>query len=158
MTVQATHIQQMLDADRQSVAKLSELLAREQGLIQSRDLQSLGELIDEKAALISHLDQHARIRHDVLREAGLPANARGWDDFLAQVPGAIALRDGWQQLNQDFAACQTQNEINGRLISRSAQTIDHLLGLLRGQTPSPSLYTAKGNRTQQSQLGTITHV
>ncbi|MGN0921703.1 MAG: flagella synthesis protein FlgN [Cellvibrio sp.] len=155
MTVQASHIQQMLEIDTQSVDKLKALLEREKTLIETRQLQELGELIDEKTAIISHLDQHARIRHQVLIEAGLSTDPTGWNNYLDRIPGAGALREGWLLLNRKFQECQTLNEINGKLIARSAQTIDHLLNLLRGQTPSPSLYTAKGNRLQENGSVTI---
>lgn len=149
MSLHPSQIQQMLDSDTAAVKNLIELLEREKSLIETRQLQELAQLVDDKTALISLLDQHARIRHQLLSEAELPCNASGWNSFLDRIPGAISMREGWLLLNRDFAQCQQLNEINGKLITRSAQTIEHLLGLLRGQTPSPSLYTAKGSRIQE---------
>lgn len=102
MTVQASHIQQMLEIDTQSVDKLKVLLEREKTLIETRQLQELGELIDEKTAIISHLDQHARIRHQVLIEAGLSTDPTGWNNYLDRIPGAGALREGWLLFNCKF--------------------------------------------------------
>jgi hypothetical protein len=47
------------------------------------------------------------------------------------------------------------NDINGKMISRSQQTLSHLINLLRGKVAAPSLYTAQGTKTQYTSSYTV---
>ena len=155
MSLNANQLRQMLALDTDAVHQLKTLLLQERDLLPSRNHDQLSQILEQKTVLVDQLNQHAQIRQQLLRTLGLPENADGWDLFLQRNSLTLSLRDGWKQLMEDVAECKALNEINGKLIARSRQTLDHLLNLLRGKAPAPSLYTANGEQTQQSHSHTL---
>lgn len=150
MSLDHHQVRQMLAQDTSTVAQLSELLQQERDLLPSRDHTLLSQILEQKTRLIEQLGQNALVRQQLLRQLGLAENAEGWDLFLQRNSLTLPLREGWQQLQAAFSECKTRNEINGRLISRSRQTLDQLLNLLRGKAPAANLYNASGAQSQQS--------
>jgi flagella synthesis protein FlgN len=90
-----------------------------------------------------------------LRSTGLATNLAGWEIFLARDAATQELIPAWQALTAEFSKCQAANEINGKMINRSKQTLSHLLNLLRGQVAAPSLYTQKGATANYSNTHTV---
>lgn len=143
-------ITQMLAQDSATIEQLIELLQQEQEQLPKRDHALLSGIVEQKNALLEQLNHNARLRQQQLVQLGLSSNAEGWDLFLQRNTTTLALRADWQALQQRFAECQKLNEVNGKVIARSRQTLDHLLNLIRGKTPAANLYTASGAQTQQS--------
>lgn len=150
MSINPELLRQMMVEDGNAITQLKALLVRERELLTTRDHQQLSKILEQKLPLVDLLNSHAQIRQQILRNQGLSTNASGWHEFLQRNPQTQALCDGWNKLIGEFSECQALNSINGKLITRSGKTIDHLLNLLRGKAPAPSLYTANGNRTQQN--------
>ena len=152
------NIQVLRDMHAQDAAALSELkslLDQERGMLEERKLQGMQELIAQKDQLLSNISFNAKQREQVLRAAGLTADLAGWENFLARDPNTAFLISEWKALSEQFIACQEANEINGRMINRSKQTLTHLLNLIRGQVAAPSLYTQKGATTNQNSSYTV---
>ncbi len=155
MSVDPTQLREMLDLDTQAVSRLKLLLSEERELLQNRQADQLQALIEEKTNLIERLSKHAQMRQKLLQLLGLPQTADGWDLFLQRNVQTLGMREGWKALIAEFSDCQKLNEINGKMISRSRQTLNQLLTLLRGQVASPSLYNAYGATTQQNSSYTV---
>lgn len=136
-------LQEMIGRDIRAAEALTELLLEERQLLEQRQHEPLAELIERKTPLLEQLAQSAQQRQQWLIEAGLPADSRGWEQLLEHYPEAI--RESWPGLREAFERCQELNAVNGKLLSRSQQTLGRLLDLLRGQVAGPQLYNAAGN-------------
>src|SRR5690606_20887502 len=101
------------------------------------------------------LGHNSKQRQKILIALNLPTNASGWDLFLQRNVTTLPLREEWQRLIVEFEECQTLNEINGKMITRSQQTLNHLLNLLRGKVAGASLYTAQGLKDEKTSSFTV---
>jgi len=155
MSVDISQLQEMMSLDADAVRRLKVLLVQERQLLEQRQHDSLQQLVEQKTLLLDQLGRHAQMRHKLLQLLGLPVNATGWDSFLHRNAHTVPLREGWRNIIEEFSECQRLNEINGKMIARSRQTLNHLLNLLRGQVGAPSLYNAYGNATQQHTSYTV---
>lgn len=140
----------MLDQDTSLIAELQTLLERERELLESRQHPQLQALIETKNSILEQLGEHSRQRQNWLQQAQLSADHQGWLTLLAATPTTETLIEPWQNLTERFAACQELNEINGKIIGRSRQTLGQLLSILRGQTGGPQLYNAQGSTAPET--------
>jgi flagellar biosynthesis protein FlgN len=155
MSLDITALRQMLAQDSAALSQLKQLLTRERELLEQRKQEGLQEIIEQKAAVVDHLNNSSKIRNQILNTLGLAPNASGWDTFLQRNTATLPLRDDWKNLVSDFEECQKMNDVNGKMIARSQQTLNHLLNLLRGKVAAPSLYTAQGTQTQYTSSYTV---
>ncbi len=155
MSLDITALRQMLAQDSAALSQLKQLLTRERELLEQRKQEGLQEIIEQKAAVVDHLNNSSKIRNQILNTLGLAPNASGWDTFLQRNTATLPLRDDWKNLVGDFEECQKMNDVNGKMIARSQQTLNHLLNLLRGKVAAPSLYTAQGTQTQYTSSYTV---
>lgn len=155
MSLDITALRQMLAQDSAALSQLKQLLTRERELLEQRKQEGLQEIIEQKAAVVDHLNNSSKIRNQILNTLGLATNASGWDTFLQRNTATLPLRDDWKNLVNDFEECQKMNDVNGKMIARSQQTLNHLLNLLRGKVAAPSLYTAQGTQTQYTSSYTV---
>lgn len=155
MSLDVTQLRNMMAQDGHAISTLKQLLLRERELLETRNHDELASVVEQKSQVIDLLNQHAQMRQALLRNLGLTTDAAGWDLFLQRNALTLPLREGWQQLVSEFEECQALNDINGKMIARSRQTLDHLLHLLRGQVAAPSLYTANGAKTQHNNSYTV---
>lgn len=155
MSVNIQVLRDMLAQDSQSLTQLHGLLEQERTMLESRQLQGMQELVAQKDQLLSSLAYNAKQREQVLRSAGLTTDLAGWENYLNQDASTRIFIPQWKHLTEKFIACQEANEINGKMINRSRQTLNHLLNLIRGQVVAPSLYTQKGATTNQNSSYTV---
>ncbi len=155
MSPDTSYLRDMLAQDSAAVAQLKTLLLTERQKLEERQLQGLQEIITQKDKLVESLAFSAKQREQALRAAGLETTLIGWEKFLLRSPATLSLIPGWQALTAEFVECQKANEINGRMINRSKQTLSHLLNLIRGQVAMPSLYTQTGTTTNQNNSYTV---
>lgn len=149
------YLRDMCTQDSNAVNQLKDLLLLERELMEQRKHEGLQHIVMQKDKLLETLTFNAKHREQLLRAVGLEATLAGWEQLLLRVPSALPLIAQWQILTADFIECQKANEINGRMINRSKQTLTHLLNLIRGQVAAPSLYTQKGATTNQSSSHTM---
>lgn len=155
MSLDIQALRQMIAQDSDAIATLRQLLLRERELLEQRQQEGLQAIIEQKAAVVDLLNNSSKLRHQILTTLGLPTNANGWDTFLQRNAATLPLRDDWKKLISEFEECQKMNDVNGKMIARSQQTVNHLLNLLRGKVAAPSLYNAQGAKTQQSSSYTV---
>lgn len=155
MSLDITFLQDMLMHDATAVVQLKALLLRERELLEQRKPDGMQEIILQKDRLLDGLAFNAKQRAQLLRASQLPNNLEGWITLLQRHPETQGLVTSWQSVTNEFVACQKENEINGRMINRSKQTLTQLLNLIRGQVAAPSLYTQKGSTTHHNQSHTI---
>lgn len=155
MSLDINALRQMIAQDTTAVAQLKVLLAQERSLLEQRKQDGLQRIIEQKSELVDVLNGNAKLRQQVLIALKLPPNAAGWDTFLQRNVATQPLRADWTAVVAEFEECQRMNDVNGKMIARSQQTLNHLLGLLRGKVPSPSLYNAQGAKTQYASSYTV---
>lgn len=155
MSLNITSLRDMIAQDSAALAQLKQLLATEREQLEQRKQDELPRIIEQKAVLLDQLGASAKQRQQILTTLGLPANAQGWDQFLQRNATTQPLVNDWKLVVSEFEDCQKMNDINGKMIARSQQTLNHLLSLLRGKVAAPSLYTAQGTKTQHTSTYTV---
>lgn len=155
MSLNIQFLREMLDQDSNAIEQLKALLIKERELLEQRKLEGMQEIVSQKDHLLGNLSFTARQREQMLRSTGLATDLAGWQSFLERDALTLSLIPAWQTLTNDFAECQAANEVNGKMINRSKQTLSHLLNLIRGQVAAPSLYTQKGSTTNYSSTHTV---
>jgi flagellar biosynthesis protein FlgN len=155
MSLNIPFLREMLAQDSAAIKTLKSLLLQERELFETRQLEGMQEVVSQKDFHLGNLSYTAKQREQLLRAAGLSTDLAGWEAFLLRDPSTRFLIPDWQSLSQEFIECQKLNEINGKMINRSKQTLTHLLNLLRGQVATPSLYTEKGSTTNHTSSYTV---
>jgi flagella synthesis protein FlgN len=155
MSLDITLLHQMLEQDAVAIQQLKQLLTDEREHLVQRRQDELANIAQQKTALVDQLGHNSKQRQKILNALNLPATANGWDLFLQRNVTTLPLREKWQRLITEFEECQTLNEINGKMISRSQQTLNHLLNLLRGKVAGASLYTAQGLKDEKTSSFTV---
>lgn len=155
MSLNIQLLREMLAQDSAAIQELKALLTQERELLEQRQLQGMQEVVGQKDQLLSNLSYTARQREQLLRSVGLTTDLAGWKVFLERDALTLSLIPAWEALTAEFVECQAANEVNGKMINRSKQTLSHLLNLIRGQVATPSLYTQKGSTTNYSSTHTV---
>ena len=155
MSLNISSLREMIAQDSAALAQLKQLLSYEREQLEQRKQDELPRIIEQKSILLDQLNHSAKQRQQILSALGLPTNAQGWDTLLQRNLTTQPLIGDWKLLVSEFENCQKMNDINGKMIARSQQTLSHLLNLLRGKVPSPSLYTAQGTKTQNTASYTV---
>jgi flagellar biosynthesis protein FlgN len=155
MSLNPTLLREMIAQDSAALTQLKQLLADEREQLEQRKQDELPRIIEQKTALLDQLNHSAKQRQQILTALNLPTNAQGWNTLLQRNITTQPLVEDWTLLVSEFEDCQKMNDINGKMIARSQQTLSHLLGLLKGKIPAPSLYTAQGTKTQATSSYTV---
>ncbi len=155
MSLDITLLSQMLAQDSVAIQQLKQLLLDEREQLAQRKQEQLAAIAEQKTTLVNQLSHNSKQRQSILTALNLPTNTEGWDIFLQRNTITLPLRADWQRLVGEFEECQELNDINGKMIARSQQTLNHLLNLLRGKVATASLYTAQGLKTEQTSSFTV---
>lgn len=132
-----------LQSDLGTLDTLIGLLMDERKAVIKRDLDTLDRVNSEKNGSLSKLDQTSIERDALLARMKLDADPDQLQEFLsrpeteASEPG---IHETWAQLSQRLREVRRENEINGKLISRSRKTLLHIANILRGQPQEAGLY------------------
>lgn len=149
-------VREMLNRDLHAAQRLQALLTEERELLQARNHEALAALISEKNDHLTLLEGHAKERTALLQALQIDDNAASWQDFLASDDNLRELIPLWQQLQSEVSQCNELNNLNGKLVARSQQTLKRLLDLVRGKTQSAGLYDASGSATNSAASNTLT--
>lgn len=155
MSLNVTYLNDMLAQDSSAVQQLKALLLQERELLEQRKPEGLQDIVIQKDRFLETLTFNAKQREQLLLAAGLAPTLAGWGELLTRELSTLGLLASWQLLTAEFIECQKANEINGRMINRSKQTLTQLLNLIRGQVTMPSLYTQKGSTTNYNSSQTF---
>lgn len=148
-------LQAMLEQDRDCIEQLHQLLEAEREHLEARQHSELAALLEAKDPLLEQLGNHSHQRQQWLDEADLSRDHSGWETLLEADPATRELVEPWRELTARFAQCQELNDINGKIIGRSSQTLGQLLNILRGQVDGPQLYNAQGGTAPEGGSQTI---
>ncbi|MFL0799131.1 MAG: flagellar protein FlgN [Agarilytica sp.] len=144
--ITADTIQTQISGDIHACNTLLELLDKEQDALQSRDAESLAEIIDQKLQPLTHLEESAKQRASWANISEPEKFSEKWNAMLSKLATGT-IKDDWETLKKLTKECQYKNEVNGKILGRQQQVYGRLLELMRGQTKAPTLYTASGTAT-----------
>lgn len=158
MSMNPAALQHMISVDITTAESLIALMTHERELLEQRQHDGLADLIEQKNNLLSSLGENALQRQSLLQSLNLQADAEGWETLLSTHPALNDCRTPWKKLTQLFAECQRLNEINGKMINRSRQTLGNLLNIVRGQSAAPALYNQSGVASGNGSSHSVTRV
>ena len=132
---------------------LIKVLEAEADALRRADADALSILSNAKLERVASLQALSRQRAQEMRRAGLPENAAGMKEGLAQASDTPAVREAWHQLTQFALEAKRQNDVNGRLAARQRWHFDATLGALLQAAGVSSMHGADGRarRTTVSQ-------
>lgn len=143
-------LKQNIHHDIATSETLLEVLKHEQEALKKRDLDSVSDIIDKKVPMLERLEASAQLRQAWAQASNKPNDEAGWAELIVEL-GATEIKQDWAKLKTLYSDVRTQNEINGKLLSRHQATVSRLLDVMRGKTASPNLYTASGYSSSQAQ-------
>lgn len=127
--------------------RLYELLAQELAALERLDVESIQALAKEKNKLLIALDEQC-----ALREKQFPDIFSSQELNLLSTGVSRSLSNELAHLVEDYRSllrhCQTQNEINGRIISLNRRSVERQLSMMRGSQPDSMIYNARGGATR----------
>lgn len=134
----------LLKSDINACSALKALLEEERDALNNRDHEALETIIGTKACHLQQLENSAKTRAEwASAHQNSQQNAdQKWQHLIDQQTPEVA--DLWQKLKAQLQACRIENEVNGKILSRSQKTFTRILSILRGQADNTSLYNNKG--------------
>ncbi|PJE43235.1 MAG: flagellar biosynthesis protein FlgN [Pseudomonas sp.] len=145
-----TQLLELFTNDIGTAEQLLELIDTEFQALSDRDLPRLQSILTEKLPLLTLLDQHGKIRSQLLSNLNLSTDRAGLQTLAAQSNQGELLLERGDQLNSLLERCQAANLRNGRLIRSSQASAHSMLGILRGNE-TPSLYDSRGSAARIGQ-------
>lgn len=142
--MQDTKLLHLINLDIVTAEQLADLIDREFAALGERDLNQLDSLLSTKTPLLALLDQHAKVRSQLLAELGLASDGAGLQILASNSPIGSELLQRCAVLNDLLEHCQAGNLRNGRLIRSSQTSTKSMLSILRGSNNPPSLYDSTG--------------
>lgn len=146
-----------VDQASQLLNNLTELLEKERHALETSNAKMSQELLTEKTTLLQSLEQNAMQRRQLLLSQGMEANQEGVVAFFETLPESLSqkIKPRWETLQSQMQNCKDSNAVNGKIIHRSRQQIDTLLGLLQGNENSGKIYTHSGKAQSVNRNATL---
>ena len=151
-------LEDVLNREVQCTEGLIACLEAERSALTRRDLPALERTTEDKIRYTQQLEQLDRQRQTLVSDLGFAADADGLRQCLDSLPRADALKRLWQQILNNVETCQADNLANGGILESGRQHIEQALRILRGQSPTPSLYESNGDTAAdlgQRELGKV---
>ncbi len=147
-------VKTMINKDYDISQKLLAILNNETASIRERDFEAVKSILLNKASLLDQLKNHADIRKQWLISLHKVADEENWQQLIQSFDNPEVV-ETWSKVNQTIKDCQSINNVNGVLISRSQKTHGRLIHLLKGNSPSNELYNANGNKQASRAYSTV---
>ena len=138
-------LEQILQHQLECTEHMIECLQKERAALVSRDLNTLEEAVNDKSRYAEVLEELDRGREHSIRMLGYKADIKGLQQCFNDLPNGAKLSGLWDRMLTNLRACQDDNIANGGILEHSRQHVEQALGILRGQSGSPSVYSAQGN-------------
>lgn len=145
-----TQLLELFTQDIGSAEQLLELIERESQALNERDLAQLQSILSAKIPLLALLEQHGKVRSQLLTNLNLSSDRSGLSALAAQSALGPQLLEHGDQLNSLLEQCQSANLRNGRLIRTGQASTSSMLGILRG-AETPALYDSTGTTARIGQ-------
>ena len=138
---------------------LYQLLEKELLALKARDIDLIIELNQQKQSVLVAFDQNNRSRAETLLNAQASVDKAGIEFLLEQSDDLRfnqLFRENWNSLEITLQKTMNANQRNEQVLTRSRQSLEQFINVLRGQKPTNTLYNAKGTKgdySGQSRIG-----
>lgn len=138
---------------------LYQLLEKELLALKARDIDLIIELNQQKQNVLVAFDQNNRSRAETLLNAQASVDKAGIEFLLEQSDDLLfnqLFRENWNSLEITLQKTMNANQRNEQVLTRSRQSLEQFINVLRGQKPANTLYNAKGTKgdySGQSRIG-----
>ena len=138
---------------------LYQLLEKELLALKARDIDLIIELNQQKQSVLVAFDQNNRSRAETLLNAQASVDKAGIEFLLEQSDDLRfnqLFRENWNSLELTLQKTMNANQRNEQVLTRSRQSLEQFINVLRGQKPANTLYNAKGTKgdySGQSRIG-----
>jgi flagella synthesis protein FlgN len=144
----------LLRAELETLQFLLELLKTEQLKLVSAEVDSLPAITREKSGLVSHLNQLAKERQQVMQDAGFTLDENGMRAWLisdeSQDYAGI-----WNELLNLTKAAKELNRVNGLLINKHLAVGNQKLNVLSSAARGGNLYGPDGQSRMKAGLRSL---
>lgn len=135
----------VLNGELQCSEQLLACLDTERTALTARDMETLEKTTAEKLQLSRKLEQLEQQRTALVTEMGFSSDVDSLHACFDSLPQASMLNRLWRGILANLEACRNGNLANGGILEASRQHVEQALGILRGQTGAPALYSQAGN-------------
>ena len=149
------YIADYLDKGEQQVAQLMQLLQDERDCISKNDGDRLARIAQDKQKLAQEIQDHTQQCEDSLHQAGFGNDNDSLRNYIERCAQPLVVR--WQSLQKQLKQCQTENRINGKLLTNSQRRIKQALAILQGKPVEEDLYGKAGKAVTTSSGNSLTH-
>lgn len=146
-------LKQALDA----VDNLQRALREEHSALTSNNLPAFEASIQKKIGFTNTLEGIEKSIFSLLRNAGYSFDKTGLNNYVSSLNSPAEKRGilrHWEQLRQAILDCQTQNQINGRVLNIASINIRQALEVLTGQKQG-NTYSQDGKPDKSGKNGKI---
>ncbi len=154
----SAHLKELLRNETRAVERLVVLLGQERDALTGRDIDAIERVTQAKIEQIGQVEHASAARESWARTAGVAFEGRAFEQLVTDMANAAndaELVEVWEKLREAMREAHRENLVNGRVISRSRQTLSHLLDILRGQVDAPRLYGRAGQTGSLNEGGEI---
>jgi len=135
----------LLQNIQQLCQQLLNCLEQEKSALDTNQADNLLTLSSQKQTLVDQLTLLDKQRMSF-------STHKNFDSFIADSNNQKLIAQ-WNFSRESIAACQQQNEINGRLLNKRSQINQEILSIFSGQPQQrDETYNAQGNQTNRSSL------
>jgi len=125
--------------------QLLDCLKLEKQMLDNNQLQELTEISNQKQTLLEQLNQLDKLR-------AATAAGKNFNAFITDSKNQPLIKQ-WNSTRKIIAACQQQNEINGRLLHKRSLINQDILCILSGRDQqADETYNAHGNQVGSASL------
>ncbi len=132
------------------LARLSEMLEREQGLLAAGDVTGLTAAINERQRCVGQIARIDEERQGICRALNHPADAQGLEALLRWCDPQGTLSGRWAECAAAATRCRVLNDRNGAMVSTQLQHVRARLGTLLQGTRENLTYRRNGGYSQGS--------
>lgn len=147
MHTPATNPAETLAEELDAGHALLQVLQNEQELLINADVEGLSKATEEKARLVTRMNELALRRHRSLGTAGFEASETGMQAWLKNGKSAQQVEQDWTKLIELARSARELNRTNGLLIGQHMARTQHTLNVLQGVQQSEQLYGPDGQAT-----------
>ena len=148
-----TELSQYLERELDHCTLLQTILLQERELIEQRNLDNLPKILQQKADLLSSIENTHTQKLTWLKARKLSVNLTEFKQQVINNPTLDQCLLLWAELNQAKLQCNESNTVNGIIIAKTRKRNGEQLDILKGIKAGKPLYDAAGKAIGNSGKG-----
>ncbi len=151
MNPEQTELMELLNRTHEKLIEMSDLLDAESQSLQSRDIEGIMSVANQKRELADSLNALTARQRSLLEQLGFSADRSGMEACLGQldsVAGEDSPQERWLALLKITSECHHQNEVNGSFVGLLERYVEASLDLIAGSPSLTETYGPKGSRSR----------